>query len=201
VALARRSVARAPRSRGCWNTLADVCLEAKLWQEAEGALSRVAELPPNFASSHFRLAWLLATCPDLRVRDIPRALDHSHQAVALDPQGWLPWQTLGVSLYRAGDWKAAIVALERSASLRSEGVSALWLFKESAVNWFFLAMAYWQQGDRTQARHWYERAVAWMSEKRSQDEELGRLQREAATLLGLGDRSAFQHSDGRSRRE
>jgi WD40 repeat protein len=185
LALARRSVARAPRSRGCWNTLADVCLEAKLWHEAEGALSRVAELPPNFASSHFRLAWLLATCPDLRVRDIPRALDHSRKAVGLHPQGWLPWQTLGVSLYRAGDWKAAIAALERAASLRSGGYSTLWLSKESAIDWFFLASAFWQLGERDKARVWYQRAVQWMEKSEAHDEELRRFRAEAAELLGL----------------
>jgi WD40 repeat protein/serine/threonine protein kinase/tetratricopeptide (TPR) repeat protein len=185
LALARRSVARAPRSRGCWDTLADVCLEAERWHEAEGALSRVAELPPNFASSHFRLAWLLATCPDLRVREIPGALHHSRKAVALHPGGWLPWQTLGVSLYRAGDWEAAIAALERSASLRSEGYSTLWFSKESAINWYFRAMTYWKLGERDKARVWYERAVEWMEKNAPDQQELLRFRAEAAELLGL----------------
>jgi WD40 repeat protein/serine/threonine protein kinase len=201
LALARRSVAGAPRSRGIWNTLADVCLEAKRWREAEGALSQVAELPPRPASSHFRLAWLLATCPDLPVRDIPRALEHARKAVAIDPQGWLPWQTLGVSLYRAGDPKAAIAALERSRSLRSESISPLWISRYSAIDWFFLAMACWQAGDRIQARRWYERAVEWMGETRAQDEELAFFRGEATTLLGLGDRSEAQYSGEHSTRE
>ena len=50
---------------------------------------------------------------------------------------------------------------------------------------FFLAMAYWQLGDKEQARKWYGQAVAWMKKNRPQDEELCRFRAEAAVLLGI----------------
>jgi len=38
------------------------------------------------------------------------------------------WSWLGVARYRADDWKAAAVALERSADLRKGGDAIDWLF-------------------------------------------------------------------------
>ena len=55
--------------------------------------------------------------------------------------------------YRAGDWKSAIEALEKSIELREGGDS---------FDWFVMAMAHWQQGHKVKAREWYDRAVAWM---------------------------------------
>ena len=53
--------------------------------------------------------------------------------------------------YRAGDWKASLTALEKSMELRKGGDS---------FDWFFLAMAHWQLGEKDEAREWYDRAVA-----------------------------------------
>jgi tetratricopeptide (TPR) repeat protein len=88
------------------------------------------------------------------------------------------WGTLGTAHYRAGDWDAAIAALEKALKLRSGGDSH---------NWFFLAMAHWQRGDKERARQWFDRAVAWMEKHMPAEEELRRFRAEAAALLGLRD--------------
>ena len=84
--------------------------------------------------------------------------------------------TLGVAHYRAGDWKAAIVALEKSMKLRKGGDSK---------HWFFLAMAHWRLGAKDKAREWYDRAVRWMDDNQPKDEELRRFRAEAEDVLGL----------------
>jgi hypothetical protein len=53
------------------------------------------------------------------------------------------------------------------------------------TDWFFLAMAHWRLGDRDGGRAWYDRAVQWMKEHRSQDVELRCFRAEAAGLLGI----------------
>jgi tetratricopeptide (TPR) repeat protein len=88
------------------------------------------------------------------------------------------WNTLGVAHYRAGNWKAAIEALTRSMELRKGG---------DGNDWFFLAMAHWQLGDKPQARSWYDKAVRWMEKNQPGNEELVRYRAEAAALLEVNE--------------
>ena len=84
-------------------------------------------------------------------------------------------RTLGVALSYAGEWEEAVAALDKSMGLRNGGDS---------LDWFFLAIAHWQLGDRGQARTWYDRAVAWMDRNRPNRVELTRFRAEADALLG-----------------
>jgi Flp pilus assembly protein TadD len=126
------------------------------------------------------LAWLLATCPDPKVRDPCRAVLLAKKAVELAQMEGSFWGVLGVAHYRAGDWKAAIQALKKSMDLRKGGAS---------FDWFFLAMAHWQLGERDQARRWYDRAVQWMDKDQPKNEELRSFRSEAAELLGMEKKS------------
>ena len=47
---------------------------------------------------------------------------------------------------------------------------------------YFLAMAYWQQGNREQARRWYA-GNAWREEHHPEHEDLLRFRAEATSLL------------------
>jgi hypothetical protein len=96
---------------------------------------------------------------------------------------WGHWNTLGVAHYRAGDWKAAVAALDRSEQLIKGG---------HACNWLFPAMAHHKLGNHDQARQWYDRAVVWrarineaLAQDRWQAEELRRFRREAEEVLQL----------------
>jgi eukaryotic-like serine/threonine-protein kinase len=90
------------------------------------------------------LAWRLVDCPDTSLRDIPRALSLARQAVATKPGEGNFWNTLGVALYRNGDFRAAKDAFARSMELNGG----------DAHDWFFLAMACWRLSEKSQARGW-----------------------------------------------
>ena len=100
----------------------------------------------------------------------------------LTPRKRTNWNTLGAAHYRAGDWKAAIEALTKSMELGKGGDS---------TDWFFLAMAHWQLGDKTQARSWYDKAVPWMEKNQPKNEELIRFRAEAAALLEVNEKQAL----------
>jgi len=121
------------------------------------------------------LAWMLATCADAKRRDPGRAVELAKAVVkyAYTPNASY-LRTLGVAQYRAGDWKAAITALEEGNRIRKAA---------GGPDCFFLAMAHWQLGDEEQAHVWYDRAVEWMDKNQPQNEELCRFRAEATDLL------------------
>jgi serine/threonine protein kinase/uncharacterized protein HemY len=148
----------------------------------------VQELPAS--PGHCRdLAWLLATCPDPHLQAPDQAVRLARQAVALAPRGPDCWRALGVACYRAGDWQVAVTALRKAMALRSGG---------DGWEWFFLAMARWQLGDRQQARACYERGRRW-TEDRPKASGARRAQAEAAALLGLTGRQAAPKQQGTGR--
>ncbi len=144
--------------------------------EAIGEYRKTLELNPTFAPVHNNLAWVLATCPALKVRDPQSAVALAQKAVDLAPTVGNYWNTLGAAYYRADDWKAAIQALKKSMDLRKGGDS---------FDWFFLAMAHWQLGEKVQARRWYHKAVQWMDKNDPKNDELRRFRSEVEELLGM----------------
>jgi hypothetical protein len=52
------------------------------------------------------------------------------------------------------------------------------------VDWFFLAMTCWQQGEREQARAWYARAARAAEALGAKHQGARRLRAEAEALLG-----------------
>jgi serine/threonine protein kinase len=143
---------------------------------------RVAGAPTDTPLAHNSLAWLLATAPLPQLRDPAAAVAHAGRAVEMAPSEGAFWNTLGVALYRAGGWDAAVEALEKGARLRGGGDS---------VDGFFLAMAHWRRGDRAAARRWYDWAVARTAPAAPRPAEVVRFQAEAAVLLGRLDVGAL----------
>jgi eukaryotic-like serine/threonine-protein kinase len=154
-------------------------LQSRQWDKAIAAYAKAIELDPKNAKAPNNLAWLLSTCPDAKFRDADRALELAKKAVELTPLNGPHWNTLGVAHYRARDWKAATVALEKSNDLLGG--------KQLSFNAFFLAMAHKQLGSKDEPRQWYEQAVQWMEKNKPQDEELRRIRAEAADLLSSKD--------------
>jgi serine/threonine protein kinase/Tfp pilus assembly protein PilF len=130
---------------------------------------------PKSGGAHNNLAWYLATAEAPAHRDPDLAVELAKKAVESDPQSSSCRNTLGVARYRAGDWKQAISDLEQSVSLGKGG---------TGYDWFFLAMAHWQLGEKDEARKWYSRAVQWMDKYQPANEELRRFRAEAEELLG-----------------
>jgi serine/threonine protein kinase/tetratricopeptide (TPR) repeat protein len=145
---------------------------------AKELLRQVPEQFPNDPAALNNCAWQLAVGPEPRLRDPRQAVDLAKRAVDLAPKNGTFWNTLGAAQYRAGDWKAAIAALDKSMELRKGGDS---------FDWFFLAMARWQLGDKEKARTWFDKAVQWMDKNQPKNEELSHFRAEAAELLGIKD--------------
>jgi len=120
------------------------------------------------------LAWFLVTVPDPAVRDPARALSLAVKATEAHPECSTYWNTLGAVQYRAGAFKAAVTALDRSTVLSQGG---------SAFDHFFLAMAHARLENQEQARHWFAEAVLWMEQHHAGHVELLRLRDEARSIL------------------
>jgi tetratricopeptide (TPR) repeat protein/serine/threonine protein kinase len=138
---------------------------------------------PDHAGAHNALAWLLATCPDAKVRDPGQAVELAKKAVQLAPKAGNHWQTLGVAHYRTGDWTAAVAALAKSRELRKG-----W----GATDRLFLAMSHQKLGNHDEARKVYEQALQWLEKDKEglekdkwHAEELRRFRAEAAEVLEL----------------
>ena len=163
-----------PRRAASWQHRSLVYLHLGQYDKAIADYTKASELDPKNANVHNDLAWALATDRNPNARDPGRAVNCAKKAVELAPKDGNFWNTLGVAHYRAGDWKAALGALEKSMKLRNGG---------DRTDWFFLAMSHEKLGDKQKARQWYDRATREMKKDSSTDEELGRFRAEAAELL------------------
>jgi superkiller protein 3 len=144
--------------------------------EAIAAYREAVRVQPNSALAHNNLAWILATSADVKLRDPDGAVKSAKRAVELAPKDSTYPSTLGVAYYRAGEFKQAITAMEKSMALRKGGDSN---------EWFFLAMVHWQLGNKDDARKWFDRAAEWMDRNAKDNEELRRFRTEAAELLEI----------------
>ena len=178
----RRS-GRAPTLNG-WQEMALLLAQQNKLDDAINCIRAAIEIEPKNLgsfSSNFSLflnnrSWQLATDPDPKMRDPMRAVALAQEAVQLAPSSGSFWNTLGVTQYRAGDYKVAIESLEKSCALNSGG---------TAIDFFFLAMAKWQLENNVEARQLFEKGVEQIKEEQRNDPELIRFHAEAAELLGI----------------
>ena len=119
----------------------------------EKAISLMLTDPATLNNS----AWNHAAGP-IAQRDPERAVAQARRALALAPNAWFLLNTLGVALYRAGHYAAAIPVLERSRS-KSRGEGA-------AIDLFFLAMSHQKLGHASQARACFDRALQQWGEQK-----------------------------------
>jgi tetratricopeptide (TPR) repeat protein len=187
VSLAREGVELTSRTDAvAWLALGLVLDRTGDREGADEAFNRAGELGRDKALVLNSCAWRLVTDPQPGALALNRAVQMAERAAKLAPQKASFWNTVGVTHYRVGDWKAAIEALKKAEALEPD--------KYLAFNGFFLAMAQWQLGQTDEARTWYDKAVAWMEknqpiyeESSRFREELSRFRAEAATLLGVSD--------------
>lgn len=122
------------------------------------------------------LTWMLATCADKPLRDGPEAVRIGRQAVAREPNNAGLRNKLGVAHYAAGQWAESAAELQKSIELKQHG---------DGYDWFFLAMARWQLGERDQARKDYAQAVESTQKNKPNDEGLNRIRAECEELMGI----------------
>jgi serine/threonine protein kinase/WD40 repeat protein/Tfp pilus assembly protein PilF len=120
--------------------------------KALGTLRQAVKIAPTLALAHNNLAWLLLTGPK-ELRDPAQALPEARKAVAANPDEPLYQNTLGVALYRVGQFAEAVNALEKSLR-RGMG-------KTDAFDLFFLAMCHHRLGDAAKAKDRRQRGACW----------------------------------------
>jgi eukaryotic-like serine/threonine-protein kinase len=179
IAAFRRALAIKPRFARAHYNLGRALHQKGDLHEALASYQEAVRLQPGNGPAREQLqavAWLLASPRGSQVRDPEQALALVRQIARLSPRNAAYWSTLGAAYYRAGDWKASVAALEKSMGLRQGG---------DGFDWFFLAMARWQLGEKEQARRWYDKAAGWRDRHAPDNQELRRFQTEAAALLKL----------------
>jgi tetratricopeptide (TPR) repeat protein/serine/threonine protein kinase len=145
---------------------------------AIAALQKAHALAPKDHFVSIVLAWLLAICPDPKVRDTKQAVALARMAIDAAPNEPYYWRTLGVAHYYAGDHQAALEALTREMQLTKN---------PEAFDYFPLAMAHQQLGHKEEARKWYDLGVAWAADQKQHPSvaELALLHADAEALLGI----------------
>jgi tetratricopeptide (TPR) repeat protein len=99
-------------------------------------------------------------------------------AIELRPDDANHWNNLGVAQYRAGNWKAAVEALEKADAMLTGG---------DRVHRMFFAMAHWQLGDKQKARELYAQGAAWIAAHAQYSEGQARFRAEAEQLMKIAE--------------
>jgi serine/threonine protein kinase/WD40 repeat protein/tetratricopeptide (TPR) repeat protein len=172
--------------RWAWYRLRSIVRDALGDHESARAdREKAMALSPKDAMALNESAWTLATGP-IEERDPERAVDLARRAVELAPGQQLSLNTLGVALYRVGQYAEAIPILEQSrAAAKGEF---------DAFDLFFLAMAHHRLGHADRARACFDRAVRWWTERKNLPaqyiSDLTSFRAEAESVLALPGRSA-----------
>lgn len=111
-----------------------------------------------------------------KYRDPARALTLAEKTVKLLPKDPVVRHVLGEVYYRARNWQAAKRAFSEAMELGGPTPHAQ----------FFLAMIDWQQGNKQEARAWYNQAATAMADTAPSSEVLRAIQAQAGKLLGIG---------------
>lgn len=153
------------------------------WEMAIKLYKRAIEMEPNHTPALNNLAALLADCDDPKFRKPTEAVRYARRAVEhgndYGQQPYVKIGTLGRSLFRAGEWGPAVVALEKNREMTNG---------EYYYHTFFLAMAHWKSGNHEQAKKYYAQAVALMDQSNPKDSHTLRIRREADELIGIPTR-------------
>ena len=155
--------------------LARCLLAAGRVEEAEGLYRQALQSSPGRDDVRAAWAWFLATRPDADRRVPGLAVEFANNGRAASSLIFSGKDVLGVAQYRVGDYKSAAATL--GGAVKSH------FGRENGAG-FFLAMAYWQLGEKEKAMQGYREAINWTHDYRPRDQELLRIRAEATRLLG-----------------
>jgi len=147
--------------------------------ELERLISRLESLDSGkaFGGRLSQITWHLVQREAPKSIPLAYALELAKRAQTYNLDSFQASHVLGMAYYRAGKWDDAIATLTKANELeRNEGLG---------FNGFFLAMAYQRKGMAQEARSWYDRSVAWMTERKTTDPNAFRYRDEAAGVLAL----------------
>lgn len=145
------------------------------YAQAEALYRKFLQTYPTNPDLLDNFAWYLVAVPDHRRRRPEEALRLSRQAVQEVPSKNGYYNTLGLAEYRNDLWDRAIASLHRSIELDAG---------TDPTDFFFLAMAQWRRGDRSEAEQFFQRGVDAASKDSANQPEWRMFWGEAADLLG-----------------
>src|SRR5262249_54246380 len=102
-----------------------------------------------------RLAWFLATCANVGLRNPQEAVALAWKAVERVPLRGDYWTTLGAAHYRAGEWKASLSALGKATEMNQGG---------NPFDGLLLAMTHHRLKQHDEAKQWLDKAVRWLEQ-------------------------------------
>ena len=143
IQLAQEAVDRSTQPARAYGDRALMFMQLEDYEKASDDFLQATAAEPESASMNNNVAWILATYPEASIRDPERATKLANRAIELAPDAGAYWNTLGVAQYRNGQLSSAIESLMKSLELRDGG---------DALDFFFLAMAHWQLGNKAEAR-------------------------------------------------
>jgi serine/threonine protein kinase len=169
------------------------------FRQALGYYEKYAQAyPPQAWIRKLDLAWFWTTCPEVKLRDLPRAIAIAREVVdealaRVDADALARAEkALGLAYFRAGDWKNARQSLLHLYATTKEDAEC----DNSII--LLQAMAVWHLRDDKQFRGritprvlalgMYNQVANRMDQGQVQDVELSPYRAEAAALLGVKDR-------------
>ena len=183
IASYRKALQLDPQHLPAHGNLGIALSDQRKWEESYSHFKRAFELDPNDARCRDNLAmisthwsWRLANAADPSDRNPIKAVELAREATELQPETANHWNNLGVALYRAGEWHAAIEALEKADSMIDGGDRA---------HRMFFAMAKWQSDQTEMARELYAQGAAWIAEQKEAHKGQLRFRAEAESLMGI----------------
>jgi tetratricopeptide (TPR) repeat protein len=138
------------------------------WQE------RALDLDPNNTRPLNTIAWNLATYPDPKQRNLPKAIAVAKKAVAAEPRNSNYWNTLGVAYYRSGQYAEALPAFDKSMMLSHGG---------DGFDWFYIAMVHWKLHNPEKAIDYLQKAQDWKRTEHVSAKDLLGIDEEAQQLI------------------
>lgn len=172
------------------------------------ALEPVNGLGCDVEWSHLenRVVWTIVNPSNPQHRDVELACKLAKRACDRASTDSNAWCTLGAAMYRAEDYKRAVVALEKAIELRkskrngplllrvfADMFSRLdkWQSNELGFDYYFLAMAQCRLGNQGLARQYLDMGEAWQNQHAPQNQELLQFRDEARQVVaeksGLGN--------------
>ncbi|HEV3202784.1 MAG TPA: tetratricopeptide repeat protein, partial [Gemmataceae bacterium] len=158
-----RAIELAPRSLNYLVWRGWAYLRAGQMDKALEDFRKLGRLPPDQANL---LAFEMVASPSLFDRERSLALELAKQAVREAPGEAMYWSTLGAAHYWAGEWQAAIQALEHAEKRPPD--------KYFGFNAYFRALCHQQLGDPVKAKDYYDRAACWCQENQGKLSSLDR---------------------------
>ncbi len=107
-----------PQDAAAYADRADLYAYLGNWAEAAADYRTAVRLDPSLGRAYQSAAWLMATCPDGTYRDAALGVRAARRAIELDgADDYRYLDTLAAALASAGDYAAAVDAIDRAIAL------------------------------------------------------------------------------------